>query len=563
MSLAAFGKDKIDVSISGVRNEVANNIRSHLNLGRLACNTSEWHMRNLLAGADEEISDALRALGYYQATWQVHRELVSTEKRQCWDIDIDVTPGKGTKISALSIELIGEGKNNSQLIQAVDNSPLKVGERIHHGKYEQAKKLLRQAALSQGFFNYQFTVSRLAVDRLANTATVSLTFDAGERSNFGQITIADTPLNKQFISRYLRFTSGDPFDAGKLIRLQNSLINSRYFEQVNVVQSEPDPVSGAVDIDIQLSVKERYESTFGVGYSTDLGPRINYQLRNRRFNAKGDTYQLTTQFSPAESQINFQYQQPGADPINEKTLWSLGWQREDNDTYTSDAYNAEVSRIKVYDNGWARTLSLNLLVEDFDIASEADSVVLLYPGISWQKTRSNDHRYPTKGWRLATSVRGSGDQLISSTAFAQAQLDTKAIFPLFGGRVIGRSTLGATLVDDFQKFPASLRFYAGGDNSVRGFDYQSLGPTDDNDEVIGGKHLLAGSVEYDHRVYKDYSLAVFYDAGNAFDTDAFTLYESVGFGVRWHSPIGTIRLDLAFPLESSDFQFHISMGPDL
>ena len=98
---------------------------------------------------------------------------------------------------------------------------------------------------------------------------------------------------------------------------------------------------------------------------------------------------------------------------------------------------------------------------------------------------------------------------------------------------------------------------------MRGYGYETLGPEDATGEVVGGKHRLTGSVEYDYRVWGDFALAGFYDAGNAFDTSDFTFYESAGFGLRWLSPIGPVRVDFAFPLKDGGFHFHLSMGPDL
>ena len=560
---SALGNDGVEVAVSGAGDELAENIRAHLNLERLSCDISELHLRNTLSGADEQMSRALRALGYYRGQWDFRRQRTGGDDNPCWRIDIEVTANEPATIGELDMKLAGEGEHDPGLRAILADVPLAEGDQVHHGRYEAAKKAIRRAAMNRGYFDSRFTESRLVVDRSASSAAVHLTFDTGPRYRFGDIAVAETPLDRDFITDFLPFAPGDPFDARQLIRLQNNLINSGYFDQVYVSQGEPDNETRTVDIALELTAKSRYESTFGVGFSTDLGPRLSYQLRNRRFNSAGDTYKLTSQFSPVNSRVGFQFEQPGKDPVNEKTVWSLGWQREDTDTYTSHSYNGEVSRIRAYDNGWVRTASLSLLVEDFDIASDSDNVIYLYPGIHWQKSRANDHRYPTRGWRLTAGFKGGLEEILSASSFFQMRLGGKAIVPLLGGRLIGRADLGTTFVDDFSSFPASLRYYAGGDNSVRGFDYESLGPVDDNGEVVGGKHLLTGSVEYDHRVYRNYSAAIFYDAGNAFDTDAFTIFESIGFGVRWHSPVGTIRADLAFPLEEDGLRLHISMGPEL
>lgn len=549
--------------VSGVDKETTRNVLAYLDLGRLGCDTTERQLRNVLRGADEQIFNALRAVGYYQSSWDIRQQRVAGKDASCWEIDVTISPGPVTTFRAIDITLVGEGKDNPAFQKVLSQLPIKQGTPVHHGHYEQAKKQIQQVALSQGYFDGTFTEHQLEVDRENNTAIVRLVYETGERYRFGEISLSDTPLSKDAVRRYLRIASGDPFDAEKLIQSQSNLINSQYFDQVSIDRSTPDQVSHTVDIDIQLTAKSRYQSTVGAGYSTDLGPKVSYELRNRRFNETGDTYQIQTQFSPVQSQIGFQFQQPGKDPIREKNVWSLGWQREENDTYTSHSYNAEVARIKVMGNNWVRTTSLNLLFEDFNIASDKDDVMFLFPGIHWQKASSNSASYPTMGWKLSVGTRVAVRSFLADASFVQARLDAKSIFPLFGGRVISRGSGGTTFIDDFAKLPATLRFYAGGDNSVRGFDYESLGPKDKNGEVVGGKYLLVGSVEYDHPVYKQYSAAIFYDAGNAFDAGEVAIKDSIGIGARWHSPIGTIRLDLAFPLQDGGYRLHLSMGPDL
>jgi translocation and assembly module TamA len=109
-----------------------------------------------------------------------------------------------------------------------------------------------------------------------------------------------------------------------------------------------------------------------------------------------------------------------------------------------------------------------------------------------------------------------------------------------------------------------VRFFAGGDNSVRGYEYQSLGPRGENGQVVGGELLLTSSAEVEVGLVGKFAFAGFYDAGNAFTSLGDGIMEQgVGGGLRWKSPVGPIRLDLAFPIDHNDWRFHFTMGPDL
>jgi translocation and assembly module TamA len=131
--------------------------------------------------------------------------------------------------------------------------------------------------------------------------------------------------------------------------------------------------------------------------------------------------------------------------------------------------------------------------------------------------------------------------------------------------LITRLDIGRTGIDDFTQLPASLRFFAGGDQSVRGYSYNTLGPTDAQGAVVGGPHLLVGSVEYEHALASKWSAAVFFDQGNALNDFRDPLKKGAGVGVRWRTPIGQIRVDVAAALSEPGRprRFHISIGPDL
>jgi len=133
------------------------------------------------------------------------------------------------------------------------------------------------------------------------------------------------------------------------------------------------------------------------------------------------------------------------------------------------------------------------------------------------------------------------------------------------GRFLSRLEVGTTRIDDFNQLPASLRFFAGGDVSVRGYAYNTLGPTDATGDVIGGRHLLTGSVEYEQHIAGNWAIAAFYDAGNALDDFSDSLRKGTGLGVRWRLPIGQIRLDAAraLSLPERPWRLHLYIGPDL
>jgi len=174
--------------------------------------------------------------------------------------------------------------------------------------------------------------------------------------------------------------------------------------------------------------------------------------------------------------------------------------------------------------------------------------------------------YPSRGSRIGVDLLGSADALGSDVSFLQARLAGKWVHRVSdAGRVILRGEVGSTLVDTVEDLPASKRFYAGGDQSIRGYGFEELGPTDASGNVVGGKYLLVGSVEYERRLFGKWGAAVFYDAGNAFNAIDEGFNHGTGIGLRWNSPVGPVRIDLAVALSKpgDPLRLHFVIGPDL
>ncbi len=494
-----LANDNLELNISGAPDSVSDNIRSHLDLETLPCDLPELQLRSRLNRIADRISRALRALGHYNGDWQIETD----RHNDCWRLDLTVDAGEPVKVTTVDVRVEGEAAADPAFTRYLDKLPVSPGDTLNHGAYENIKTGLSQRARTRGYFDARFRERSLRVKTRDNTAAIKLVYDSGPRYRFGSVNFADARLDEAFLRRFMPFSEGDHYDAEKLIDFQRTLTNSQYFNRVNVDQSPSGPDDQRVDILVELTARKRYQSHFSVGASTDTGPRVGFGFSDRRVNARGHTYDLSSQWSPVESNAAFQYKIPGAVPASEHITFGAGLQEQDTDSADSTSYHLEATRVTVKGK-WMQTLRLRFLHERYEIAGDREQSILLMPGIGWSRSHSNDPRYPTRGWRINASLRGAVEGLLSDTSMTQVSVEGKLILPLFNGRLITRVSGGATAVDDFARLPASVRFYAGGDNSVRGFDYESLGPENEEGEVLGGKHLLAGSVEYDYPVFGNY-----------------------------------------------------------
>lgn len=269
--------------------------------------------------------------------------------------------------------------------------------------------------------------------------------------------------------------------------------------------------------------------------------------------------------SEIKSSVTAEYIVPLAHPRTDNMVYTAGWLKEDTQTSASEKTFGGV-RYNHARNGWKESLYTNYEHEIFTVGEDSGRSVLLIPGISWTRINATVPGLSRQGSRVFMDIRGAHEYLLSDTSFLQLRMQVKYIRGMTSlSRLILRGEGGASLVNDFSGLPPSVRFFAGGDNSVRGYAYNSLGPEDEEGNVIGGKHLLVGSVEFEHQIVDKWSAAVFYDAGNAINRISDKLRKGVGFGVRWMSPVGPVRVDLAFPLDESgrSWRIHLSIGPDL
>ena len=555
--------EQVSVTVSGVKDAVLENIMSSLSLQKQKDHPrlSASRVRTLHEKAEGEIKLAMQALGYYKPV--ISSTLSKTDTG--WQAQYAIDAGPRIKIAVSDIRIIGAGSADSEFTDLRNALPLQAGAYLNHGRYEKAKKDLQRLAATRGYFSAEFRESTVEVDLNAYSAAVHLHFYTGERYRFGLIRFSDSPIRQDKLEQYLPFQTGDPYESALLFDLQRRLNDTDYFEEI-IVSPQRDEASGLeVPIQVALTPRKRNRYTAGLGFGTDTGPRLKLGWDNRYINQRGHRAGVDTRISPVLSTLSSYYTLPHFRKKDAELGFNASLNREDTDTSKSNSINFG-SNYRHRRWGWDESISLNFLYENFEIGNREETSKILFPGIGWTKTEADDPTYTLNGYRLGFNLRGAVESFLSDVSFVQANLNGKFIRSFWeNGRIIVRGNLGLTEVNDFDRMPGSLRYFAGGDNSIRGFDYEDLGPRNAEGLVVGGKYLAVASVEYEHRIREKWSLASFIDAGNAFNKFGGEIEYGAGFGVRWLSPVGLVRVDLAMGVSDPDkpLRLHIVIGPDL
>jgi translocation and assembly module TamA len=554
---------KVDVEVSGVSGPVRDNV-----LASLAIYQQRRHER-LSAGrikvlhqlAPAEIREAMEAFGFYKA--RITSEL--TPKNGGWTASYHIVPGPPVRVDRIDIQLRGDGASDPAFKKLVAEFPLHRGDTFGHKPYEDGKASLQRLAAERGYFDARYTASRVEIIHDRESAEIELHFDTGRRYRFGAVSYPQTKLSQNLLQRYQPFRQGDPYDAAKLLDFEKRLTTSDYFSEVSVTPLQGKAKHDEVPVDVTLTMRKRNRYAAGVGYGTDTGPRARLEWQNRYLNRRGHRLGASLKVSPALSSLSGQYVLPLSDPAKDKLAFTSSATYENTTAKESSTFQAGVSHLTTR-WGWNETLSLDYQLESFTVGRDRNTTGLLIPSGNWSRVWADNPVYTRRGWRLRFGVKGAQSAILSDISFLQTEVAGKFIHGLGArGRVILRGDIGLTATSSFERLPASLRFFAGGDNSIRGFSYESLGPRDSNDKPVGGRYLAVGSVEYEHEIIDKWSVAGFFDFGNAFNSLSDPMAYGTGVGVRWRSPVGLVRVDLG--VGASDpalpIHLHIVVGPDL
>lgn len=549
-----------NVELNGVDGALLSSLRAGLSLVGTPADVDPVLLQRRLRAAPKELSHGLRAFGYYQP--QIRSELQRLTDGG-WTVSLTIEPGMATQWEDIHIQ-------TQPALDALWLAPLRrraqdlAGQQVQHQSYRSLKTAWMEAAQEAGYLDARWQRQQLIVDPQSALARIDWLLELGPQYHFGRIAIDQPILKPEFLQQYLPVRSGDDFSTDAVLELRLRLFDLDYFDSLDV-QSTRDSEAGLVHLDIAAEPKPPQRWQIGAGFGTDTGPRVSGAVELRYLNGDGHRLRGEARLSEVRVDLSAQYIIPtGPEPGANWTLRSQRREEQLGDTRTVTLLSGLARNRIQGPRLWQ--YYINYEGERFRFADGLQQTDLITPGASLTLRHADDLLLPRRGYSVFIDVHGAHDSLLSSTSFAQLQLRGRWIHPLDArSRLIIRGQAGANWLDNANDLPATQRFFAGGDNSIRGYDYRQIAPRNDAGEVVGGQYLQTISVEVDRLIWGNYGLALFADRGSASNAWLQDWVSSVGLGFRWRTPIGMVRADLAHPLDDADtqVQLHIGIGGEL
>jgi translocation and assembly module TamA len=558
---------ELQVLVTGLEGVEEQNVLTFLDIyqERDSERLEEHRLEHLHRVAPEQIREALQPFGYYKV--EVDAQLRRPERgERAWRATYRVSPGPAVKIAVVDYRLTGPGADDPALPRDFGMQP---GDVLLHVEYEKAKQAVVDAISREGYLDARMERHRVIVDLETYSARVQLHFSTGPQYYLGAVSFKQDLLDEDFLQRFVTFEPGTIYDPARLLGLQSSLLGAEYYDEVEIVPLKEAAQNNVVPLEVVAHPNKPNKYRAGLGFVSDSGPRVTLDWTRRYIGRRGHKIKAELSWSQTLQKLKGEYRIPLEKPTQDYFAIKPEWRGYDTASRQGDLYKIGVLHSMARSNGWRRTTGIDYRLEDFSAADETNEQVKeLVPHITWDKTVADDPIYTSRGYRLEYQLLGAVEGLISPASYLSGSARVKWIRSFWEDyRLLTRADLGVTLANSVFDLPASRRFYTGGDNSIRGWALDVLGPNDpDTNEAVGGRYLAVGSLELERKVYKDWSGAVWTDFGNAFDPDFDKQVEvGAGFGVRWKSPVGQVRFDVAFAMTKpgNPIRLVLVVGPDL
>lgn len=548
---------------------------------------SPWPWKKAPVFRREELeTDVERLKGIYRRHGFYHTQ-IATQTQQTEDgrVDVQLTVNEGPWVEVTLLEVnLADSKAPLDLSPLKDKSPLNPGDRFDEGNYDALKRLYLNHLLDHGYPRARVE-GQVLLDDEKNTAAIKLTLKPGPLCYFGAVRVKDhPPVPERVILRKLTFKEGDLFSFKELYDSQQRLYGLDLFKSVMLTPEEVPEEERRIPITVEVQEKKQRSLKVGLGYGDEDEFRARLALRFRNLAGGGRMLDLESKYSRLEYRLEGTFLNPMVFNSNNDVVFQTGLIRRYLPGFTDKAYFTSVRlerdlpwHFRGYvGHGLEFARPFNVPPETLILLSETQTGKLYRASMALlglrQETMDNPAD-PHRGGILNLTGELAPDFLGSSIQFVRTVVEARRYQGLGQTNFVLAGRLKFGIIEPIQatgQIPIFRRFFSGGINSVRGYRLDFLGPRNPSGDPLGGNSVLEGSVEARIPIYKEFRAVAFLDFGNVFftakDIDIGQLKYSSGFGLRYHTFIGPLGVDIGFPLNPIDrrrddkYRVHFTIG---
>lgn len=520
----------------------------------------ESQLRYLVGQAPARVKELLETEGYYDP--QVSASLEGSAG--AWRVNLRVSPGQAARVSGLDLRLAGALVADPEVrkdyeTRLRDRWSLPAGQVFRHGDWEAAKRDALLSLLSGAYPSAHIADSQATVNPDQHQVALSLTLDSGPAYTFGELQVSGLrryPI--KLVRRLNPISPGQPYSQAKLLDFQARLRNSPYFASVSVTTPVDPAQPERVPVQVALEEKPSKHLALGAGASTDAGPRGSIEYGDLNLLDKAWRLGVKLTADAKRQTLGADLEFPQAQEGHKNSLHAQH-ERTDIEDQSTRGWRLGAKRSHLRDDV-ETVLALDYTNQRQDVVgASSDYNQALTATYTWTWRRVDDLVQPRRGYLISLQTGGGARALLSDQDFLRNYARGAWFIPL-GERndLILRGEAGAVLADSGKGIPSDFLFRTGGDQSVRGYAYQSIGVAE-GQAVVGGRWLAVASAEVVHWFKPQWGGALFLDAGDAADDlDDLSPRQGYGLGLRWKSPVGPLNLDLAQSGETQDLRLHFS-----
>jgi translocation and assembly module TamA len=556
-------------------------LERHLELQRYGALTdlSDNELERLMANAVQDSRDLVATLGYFSPVVRIERPSDgSTEPRV---ITLTVEPGRPTLISEVTVVFNGPITQDpfaaAQREQIEDRWSLRTGMRFSQDRWVAAKQQALRQLTTLRYPTGQIESSTADVDAPNYAAHLIVKLDSGPAYQLGDLVVSGLEsYDTELVTRLARLPRGTAYAQADLVAAQQRLISSGFFDSVYVnLNTSGDPAAAPVQVELREAKLQKLVS--GVGISTDAGARLTLEHTHNKVPGLGWRAVSKVALDRETRSIGTELTTP---PDTDNWRWTTSAQLQDQRTGSLDVNSQRLrlgrsqSQDRVdrsiyaqYDR--ANTAGTEAIEPTLAQAASANYAVSL---------RNFDSMpFPSRGWGVGLAVGGGATLGSRTDPYTRVLIRGLTYLPLDrdtrgpksaqrAGRLALRAELGAVQAEEGIALPSTQLFIAGGDNSVRGYTFNSIGVLRPSGLVVPGRYLAIGSVEWQRPIImkgqiSEWESTVFFDAGAVADhVSELRSKSGVGAGVRWKSPVGPLQVALAYGVEVKLLRLHLNVG---